>query len=104
MKCHIFRQQFTLQLLNKFKSKLATVRETQSTAGDKSDEDDVETDSWLTHTLKFDDNSEVLAKDASTKKDDWYDVYDPRNPLNKRKRGEGNDRSSGHSSSKRDRK
>lgn len=32
----------------------------------------------------------ILAKDASTKKDDWYenDIANPQNPINKRKRGE----------------
>lgn len=58
---------------------------------EKSDEDDLKDESWLAHTLRFDETSDVLAKDASTKKDDWYDVYDPRNPLNKRKRGERTD-------------
>lgn len=38
------------------------------------------------HTLRFEDKGAVLAKDASTKGDDWFDIYDPRNPINKRKR------------------
>lgn len=42
----------------------------------------------LSHKLKFDANDPVLAKDANKKDDDWYEVYDPRNPLNKRRRGE----------------
>lgn len=55
----------------------------------KSDnEDDVVGDDWLGHTLRFEEKAPVLAKDASTKKDDWYDAFDPRNPLNKRKRGD----------------
>lgn len=42
------------------------------------------------HTLKFDDAGNILAKDASTKRDDWYenDISNPQNPINKRKRGE----------------
>lgn len=48
-------------------------------------------DDWLSHTLRFEDKAPVLAKDASTKKDDWYDAFDPRNPLNKRKRGDADD-------------
>ncbi|GBP90378.1 Peptidyl-prolyl cis-trans isomerase CWC27 homolog [Eumeta japonica] len=40
------------------------------------------------HKLHFEDKGAVLAKDASTKGDDWFDIYDPRNPLNKRKREE----------------
>lgn len=33
---------------------------------------------------------DTLAKDAATKKDDWYadDIANPQNPINKRKRGE----------------
>lgn len=42
------------------------------------------------HTLKFEDMGNILAKDASTKRDDWYenDIANPQNPINKRKRGE----------------
>lgn len=43
-----------------------------------------------THTLKFEETGSILAKDASTKRDDWYenDISNPQNPINKRKRGE----------------
>lgn len=87
------RQDFTLQLLSKFKSKLNSVIE-QNQDGDEEpgkstkEEDVLNEDGWLGHTLKFEENGAVLAKDAATKQDDWYDVYDPRNPLNKRRRGE----------------
>lgn len=50
--------------------------------------DDIVGDDWLAHKLSFEEPAAILAKDASTKGDDWYDVYDPRNTLNKRKRGE----------------
>lgn len=30
----------------------------------------------------------VLAKDANRKADDWYEIYDPKNPLNRRRREE----------------
>jgi len=36
--------------------------------------------------LKFESNTPALAKDASTKTDDWFEIYDPRNPINKRRR------------------
>lgn len=39
------------------------------------------------HKLEFTDNL-VVAKDANTKDDDWFEIYDPRNKLNKRRRGE----------------
>jgi hypothetical protein len=42
--------------------------------------------SRLTHRLRFETNTPVLAKDASTKSDDWFEIYDPRNPINKRRR------------------
>ena len=40
----------------------------------------------MANTLKFESDDPVLAKDASTKDDDWFDIYDPRNPVNKRRR------------------
>lgn len=59
-------------------------------------------DDWLSHTLQFENSVvAVLAKDASTKQDDWYDVYDPRNSLNKRKRGDKEKGGSSRSSSNR---
>ena len=36
--------------------------------------------------FQFESDGPVLAKDASTKDDDWFDIYDPRNPVNKRRR------------------
>ncbi len=32
------------------------------------------------------DVKQVLAKDANTKDDDWYEIFDPRNPITKRRR------------------
>lgn len=95
------REQLTLELLTKFRNKLEKIKEeksdevstsqTQSTKTklDLDNDDDIKGDDWLSHTLRFGENESILAKDASTKQDDWYDVYDPRNPINKRKRGEG---------------
>lgn len=82
------REDHTLKLLEKFKSKLYDAKEkvqaTESTSS-KVPEDE-EDENWLGHELHFEEKAPVLAKDAATKKDDWYDVYDPRNPLNKRRR------------------
>lgn len=93
------RESFTLDLLAKFKTKLYDAKEkVQSSSeqgGSKSTappavaaDDDSEPidENWLGHELHFESNNPVLAKDAATKEDDWYDVYDPRNPLNKRRR------------------
>ncbi|KAM7356547.1 spliceosome-associated protein CWC27 homolog [Cochliomyia hominivorax] len=89
------REDFTLSLLSKFRSKLDAIK--QKKEDDEQNEDkiddtivekEIQGDEWLCHTLRFQDETPILAKDASTKGDDWYDVYDPRNPLNKRKRKE----------------
>lgn len=98
------RENFTLELLAKFKTKLYDAKEkvaeegssttttstatgTPTPANKPSTEDaDVLDENWLGHELHFECNNPVLAKDAATKEDDWYDVYDPRNPLNKRRR------------------
>lgn len=42
--------------------------------------------SRLAQKLQNDSKDEVLAKDANTKSDDWFDIYDPRNALTKRRR------------------
>lgn len=96
------RQDFTLQLLSKFKTKLNSVIEQKQDGDEEAStstkkDDGPNEDGWLGHTLKFEENQEVIAKDAATKKDDWYDVYDPRNPLNKRRRGEDKQKPSGSS-------
>ncbi|XP_052862679.1 spliceosome-associated protein CWC27 homolog [Anopheles cruzii] len=87
------RESFTMQLLQKFKSKLQTAHERDEStsegnvaATEEDAEKDIQGDNWLSHRLEFEQKDPILAKDAATKDDDWYDVYDPRNPLNKRKR------------------
>jgi peptidyl-prolyl cis-trans isomerase SDCCAG10 len=91
------REEATMKLLEKFKSKLHSVMETgeelQARSGGDNEED-VEDDRWMAHTLKFQSDDPVLAKDASTKDDEWFDIYDPRNPVNKRRRGEKASKSS----------
>ncbi|CAH0550080.1 unnamed protein product [Brassicogethes aeneus] len=86
------REQFTLQLLEKFKKKLHNAKEQleeQPEEEKKEDEEDIdEEENWLSHKLHFKDDDPILAKDANTKDDDWFEIYDPRNPLNKRRRGE----------------
>lgn len=90
------REDFTMELLNKFKSKLQNAKETAKDRSpsppreaDTKDEDlDPSDESWMVHALRCEEKTPVLAKDASTKDDDWFEIYDPRNPLNKRRRGE----------------
>ncbi|XP_063983004.1 spliceosome-associated protein CWC27 homolog [Diachasmimorpha longicaudata] len=86
------RDKFALELLNRFKTKLNSKKmESQPTEGspyDTPDDGDETDDSWMMHRLQCEEKNPVLAKDASTKADDWFEIYDPRNPLNKRRRGE----------------
>lgn len=126
----VAHEQHTLDLLARFKSKmnqimyassdeddgdgnsdLKSVKKSSATADGavhavrsitSDNEDDIAGDDWLSHTLRFEEKAPVLAKDASTKKDDWYDAFDPRNPLNKRKRG--GDEKGGSSSSRHQRR
>ena len=35
------------------------------------------------------DNKILIAKDANMQNEDTFDIYDPRNPINKRRREEG---------------
>ncbi|XP_066142914.1 spliceosome-associated protein CWC27 homolog [Euwallacea fornicatus] len=92
------REEFTLKLLEDFKKRLHSAKEKEEelveepselTKEEPSNKDtDLDKDeTWLNHKLEFTD-SLVLAKDANTKDDDWFEIYDPRNSLNKRRRGE----------------
>ncbi len=84
----------TLALLNKFTSKLRSVPEEEidetatptETTDKKDDDEEIAGDSWLGHKLTFAAERAILAKDANTKGDEWFDIFDPRNPLNKRRR------------------
>uniref|UniRef100_A0A6M2DCY2 Spliceosome-associated protein CWC27 homolog n=1 Tax=Xenopsylla cheopis TaxID=163159 RepID=A0A6M2DCY2_XENCH len=87
------REEFTLGLLAKFQKKMNEARQkddedVETTNKEDIDDDDDKDESWLSHKLEFEDKGTVLAKDASTKGDDWFEIYDPRNPLTKRRREE----------------
>lgn len=77
------REAETLAMLDKFKQKLFEESQKPEVQGDDDSDND---ENWMNHTLKFESDDPVLAKDASTKDDDWFDIYDPRNPINKRRR------------------
>lgn len=82
--------------MEKFKSKIS-VSIVKSDPNDESPKPSVKssTDVSTLATHKFTCTKEeetVLAKDANLRnEEDWYDIYDPRNPINKRRReaGEG---------------
>ncbi|GLH14413.1 Peptidyl-prolyl cis-trans isomerase [Gryllus bimaculatus] len=103
------REDFTLQLLAKFQKKLASAKESveadeedpEKAVEQKLKEDPNDEDSgWMTHKLQFDKGDPVLAKDASTKDDDWFEIYDPRNPITKRRREAGRDPKGSHDGGK----
>ncbi|KAI9560633.1 hypothetical protein GHT06_011583 [Daphnia sinensis] len=80
------REAETLAYLKKFQQKLSETRMKEPDDSVADEETDGHT--WLNHTLKFEDNNPTLARDANTKGDDWFEISDPRNPLNKRRREE----------------
>ncbi|XP_023338706.1 peptidyl-prolyl cis-trans isomerase CWC27 homolog [Eurytemora carolleeae] len=96
------REEQTLALLQKFKAKLSGIivdedgedkkkdedkeKEKDKDQMEEEDEDEILGDDWMKAPLKFEDEGLKLAKDANTKDDDWFDIYDPRNKLNKRRR------------------
>ncbi|XP_070780553.1 spliceosome-associated protein CWC27 homolog isoform X2 [Enoplosus armatus] len=80
------REEQTLALLSRFKSKL-------SSAITEAPEDDVEElaedddKGWMAHVLQFDEQTRKV-KDANMQDEDTFEIYDPRNPVNKRRREE----------------
>lgn len=80
------REEQTLALLESFKSKL-------SSAITGSPEEDVEQlaedddKGWMGHVLQFDEQTRKV-KDANMQDEDTFEIYDPRNPVNKRRREE----------------
>ncbi|XP_044000634.1 spliceosome-associated protein CWC27 homolog [Gambusia affinis] len=81
------REEQTLALLNNFKSKLS------SAITEGAEEEDVEElaedddKGWMAHVLQFDEQSRKV-KDANMQDEDTFEIYDPRNPVNKRRREE----------------
>merc|ERR1719486_952846 len=93
------REEQTLALLAKFKQKLSGIKyddddeakksETkdvkkadEKTEADEEEDEEIVGDDWMKNSLVFENDAPVLAKDASSKDDDWFDIYDPRNPIN----------------------
>uniref|UniRef100_A0A3B3CEQ4 Spliceosome-associated protein CWC27 homolog n=1 Tax=Oryzias melastigma TaxID=30732 RepID=A0A3B3CEQ4_ORYME len=76
----------TLALLDRFKSKLSTA----ITEGPEEDVEELAEDDdkgWMAHVLQFDEQSRKV-KDANMQDEDTFEIYDPRNPVNKRRREE----------------
>ncbi|XP_074640651.1 spliceosome-associated protein CWC27 homolog [Tubulanus polymorphus] len=86
------REEETLAILAKFKTRLQSVREqhdeeTEEKIVDINDEtnDDIEGDSWLAHKLTFIESKQKVL-DANVDELDRYEIFDPRNPVTKRRR------------------
>ncbi|KAM4528458.1 spliceosome-associated protein CWC27 homolog isoform 1-T1 [Odontesthes bonariensis] len=80
------REEQTLALLNRFKSKLSSA----ITEGPQEDVEELAEDDdkgWMAHVLQFDEQTRKV-KDATMQDEDTFEIYDPRNPVNKRRREE----------------
>uniref|UniRef100_A0A1A8PLY9 Spliceosome-associated protein CWC27 homolog n=2 Tax=Nothobranchius pienaari TaxID=704102 RepID=A0A1A8PLY9_9TELE len=82
------REEQTLALLNNFKSKLSSA----ITEGPEEEEDveelaEDDDRGWMAHVLQFDEQTRKV-KDANMQDEDTFEIYDPRNPVNKRRREE----------------
>ena len=90
------RQANTLAMLSKFASKLKMIRSIAENVSDsdKSDTEEVKEDqtggdaAWMSRSLRFEGESTVQAKDVYVTGEDRWDIYDPRNSMNKRRREE----------------
>lgn len=80
------REDQTLALLNQFKSKL-TQAIADTPENDISETEVEDDEGWMSHVLQFEDKSRKV-KDASMQDADTFEIYDPRNPVNKRRREE----------------
>ncbi|KAK6989768.1 peptidyl-prolyl cis-trans isomerase CWC27 [Biomphalaria glabrata] len=93
------REEQTLALLEKFQSKLSSVKQLSVGYSDSEGEDDKETKkmsdfpeddagdlSWMRHKLQFDDGGGKKVLDANVADADRYEIHDPRNPLTQRRR------------------
>uniref|UniRef100_A0A3B4AWQ6 Spliceosome-associated protein CWC27 homolog n=1 Tax=Periophthalmus magnuspinnatus TaxID=409849 RepID=A0A3B4AWQ6_9GOBI len=80
------REQQTLALLESFKSKLSSAI-TDSPEEDVEELADDDDKGWMGHVLQFDEQTRKV-KDANMQDEDTFEIYDPRNPVNKRRREE----------------
>uniref|UniRef100_A0A8C5FGB2 Spliceosome-associated protein CWC27 homolog n=1 Tax=Gadus morhua TaxID=8049 RepID=A0A8C5FGB2_GADMO len=81
------REERTLALLESFKTKLTSaITETpeQPEEEELAEDDDK---GWMAHVLQFDEQTRKV-KDAAVPDEDTFEIYDPRNPVNKRRREE----------------
>ncbi|VDP18580.1 unnamed protein product [Soboliphyme baturini] len=90
------RQSKTLQMLESFKAKLEKMKEEMpesvavtdgdSEIQDSDPEEDIPGEDWLLHKFVAKEEALVPAKNVHVYNEDTYDINDPRNPINKRRR------------------
>ncbi|XP_020777403.1 spliceosome-associated protein CWC27 homolog isoform X2 [Boleophthalmus pectinirostris] len=80
------REEQTLALLESFKSKLSSAI-TDTPEEDMEQLADDDDKGWMGHVLQFDEQTRKV-KDANMQDEDTFEIYDPRNPVNKRRREE----------------
>ncbi|XP_073536343.1 spliceosome-associated protein CWC27 homolog [Phyllobates terribilis] len=81
------REEQTLSLLDRFKSKLSQAITDAPEEEPVSETEEDDDKGWLSHVLQFDEKSQKV-KDANVPDEDTFEIYDPRNPVNKRRREE----------------
>nr|XP_019937085.1 PREDICTED: peptidyl-prolyl cis-trans isomerase CWC27 homolog isoform X2 [Paralichthys olivaceus] len=81
------REAETLALLNRFKTKLSSAITEAPVDDDVEELAEDDDKGWMAHVLQFDEQSRKV-KDANMQDEDTFEIYDPRNPVNKRRREE----------------
>nr|XP_057912658.1 spliceosome-associated protein CWC27 homolog [Doryrhamphus excisus] len=82
------REEQTMDLLNRFKSKLSTaINDAPEVEEDEEELAEDDDRGWLGHVLQCDEQTHKV-KDANMQDEDTFEIYDPRNPVNKRRREE----------------
>lgn len=82
------REEQTLALLESFKSKLTSaITETPEMQEEEEELAEDDDKGWMAHVLQFDEQTRKV-KDATMQDEDTFEIDDPRNPVNKRRREE----------------
>ncbi|XP_020617682.1 peptidyl-prolyl cis-trans isomerase CWC27 homolog [Orbicella faveolata] len=80
------RDEQTLALLASFQTKLNGSEEIEEEEIDDNEAENEDDDTgWMTHSLRCE-TQQKLARDAYIEDEDTFEIFDPRNPINKRRR------------------
>ncbi|XP_031569109.1 spliceosome-associated protein CWC27 homolog [Actinia tenebrosa] len=84
------RSEQTFSLLADFQAKLNEKIDEENSDEENSDKDEGDEKSddigWMTHVLHCEEGMKQKVKDANIQDEDTYEIFDPRNPINKRRR------------------